>query len=46
MTLKEFILAQGPGLSNAELGKRCMRFLMQKQYGRKPPSLCPCYYEY
>lgn len=43
MSLSDFIVKQGPGLSNAELGKRCMRFLMRKQYGIKPPNPCPCY---
>ncbi len=43
MSLRDFIVKQRSGLSNAELGKRCMQFLMRKQYGNKPPNPCPCY---
>lgn len=43
MSLEEFILAQPRDLSNAELGTRCMRFLMRRQYGDSPPHPCPCY---
>lgn len=39
---RSFLLQLPKGLSGVETSKRCMRYLMQKQYKGNPPNPCPC----
>ncbi len=42
MELSDYVKSLPASLGLAEIGKRCMQFLMRRQYGDNPPNPCPC----